>query len=81
METPPESEGGVPRGKLKGAEGGIPKDTNKSFYEIPDERTTQHSLLLLLRVEQEDGRPMPVGTHTEQCVSQKILQWTGITPE
>ena len=24
---------------------------------------------------------MPVGTHSEQCVSQKILQWTGITPE
>ena len=23
---------------------------------------------------------MPVGTHTERCVSQKILQWMGITP-
>ena len=22
-----------------------------------------------------------MGTHTEWCVSQKILQWTGITPE
>ena len=22
-----------------------------------------------------------MGTHTERCVSQKILQWTGITPE
>ena len=81
METPPESEGGISKGELKGAEGGIPRDTNESFYEIPDERTTQHSLLLLLRVEQEDGRPMPVGTHTEWCVSQKILQWMGITPE
>ena len=81
METPPESEGGVSKGEPKGAEGGIPRDINESFYEIPDERTTQHSLLLLLRVEQEDGRPMPVGTHTEWCLSQKILQWTGITPE
>ena len=24
---------------------------------------------------------MPVGTYSERCVSQKILRWTGITPE
>ena len=24
---------------------------------------------------------MPVGTHSERCVSQQILQWTGVTPE
>ena len=24
---------------------------------------------------------MLVGTHSEQCVSQQILQWTGVTPE
>ena len=24
---------------------------------------------------------MPVGTHSECCVSQQILQWTGVTPE
>ena len=35
----------------------------------------------MLRVEQEDGRPMPVGTHSERCVSQQILWWTGVTPE
>ena len=81
METPPESEGGISRGEPKGAEGGIPRDTNESFYEILDERTTRQSLLILLRGEQEDGRPMPVGTHSERCVSQKILQCTGITPE
>ena len=40
METPPESEGGVSRGELKGAEGGIPRNTKESFYEILDERTT-----------------------------------------
>ena len=40
METPPESEGGVARGKQKGAEGGISRNTNESFYKIPDERTT-----------------------------------------
>ena len=81
METPPESEGGISRLEPKGAKGGIPRDTNESFYEIPDERTTRHSLLLLLRVEQEDGRPMPMGTHSERCVSQQILRWTGVTPE
>ena len=42
MKTPPESEGGVSRGELKGAEGGIHRDSNESFYEIPDEQTTQH---------------------------------------
>ena len=24
---------------------------------------------------------MPVGTHSEHCVNQQILQWTGATPE
>ena len=24
---------------------------------------------------------MPVGTHSERCASQQILQWTGVTPE
>ena len=81
METPPESEGGVSRGEPKGAKGGISRDQNESFYKIPDENTTRHSWLLLLRVEQEDGRPMPVGTHSERCVSQQILWWTGVTPE
>ena len=51
METPSESEGGISKGEMKGAEGDIPRDTNESFYEILDERTTRHSLLLLLRVE------------------------------
>ena len=73
MESPPESEGGISRGELKGTKGGISRKQNESFYEIPDERTTLHLLLLLLRVEQEDGRPMPVGTHCEHCVSQQIL--------
>ena len=44
METPSESEGGVSRGEPKGTEGGISMNPNESFYEIPDERTTQHSL-------------------------------------
>ena len=81
METLPESIGGVSRREPKGAKGGISRKPNESFYEIPDERTTQHSLLLLLRVKQEDGRPMSVGTHSEHCVSQQILQWTGVTPK
>ena len=44
-------------------------------------RNTRHSLLLLLRVEQEDRRSMPVGTHSEWCVGQQILQLTGVTPK
>ena len=41
MEIPPESEGGISRGELKGAKGSNPRNTNESFYEIPDERTTK----------------------------------------
>ena len=73
METPPSSEGGISRG-----EGGGTTNIHESFHEIPE--PPRHELLLLLRVEQQDGRPLPVGTHTERCVSLQIIQWTGITP-
>ena len=77
METPPNSEGGVSRGEGTGAGGGA-SNINESFHEIPE--PARHELLLLLRVEQEDGRPLPVGTYTERCVNLQIVQWTGITP-
>ena len=77
METPPNSEGGVSRGEGTGAGGGA-SNINESFHEIPE--PARHELLLLLRVEQEDGRPLPVGTYTECCVNLQIVQWTGITP-
>ena len=35
----------------------------------------------MLRVEQEDGRPLPVGTYPERCVNLKLVQWTGVTAE
>ena len=79
MDTPPSSEGGVSRGETRLAEGGI-EPAQESFHEIPDETIPRHELLLLLRVEQENGRPLPVGTHSERCVNLQILQWTGITP-
>ena len=77
METPPNSEGGVSRGEGTGAGGGA-SNINESFHEIPE--PARHELLLLLRVEQEDGRPLPVGTYTECCVNLQIVQWTGINP-
>ena len=77
METPPSSEGGVSRGDGTGAVGGA-SNINESFHEIPE--PPRHELLLLLRVEQEDGRPLPVGTYTECCVNLQMVQWTGITP-
>ena len=77
METPPSSEGGVSRGEGTGAGSGA-SNVNESFHEIPE--LPRHKLLLLLRVEQEDGRPLPVGTYMEHCVNLQIVQWTGITP-
>ena len=77
METPRSSEGGVSRGDGTGAVGGA-SNVNESFHEIPE--PPRHELLLLLRIEQEDRRPLPVGTYTECCVNLQMVQWTGITP-
>ena len=44
------------------------------------QKPSRHELLLLLRVEQEDGRPLPVGTYTECCVNLQIVHWTEIHP-
>ena len=77
METPPNSEGGASRGEVSGTGGGT-TNVNESFHEIPE--PPMHELLLLLRVEQPDGRPLPVGTYTDRCVNLQILQWTGLTP-
>ena len=54
MDTPPSSEGGVSRGDGTGAVGGS-SNVDDSFHEIPE--PPRHELLLLLRVEQKDGRP------------------------
>ena len=77
METPPTSEGGASRGEVSGTGGGT-TNANESFHEIPE--PPRHELLLLLRVEQSDGSPLPVGTYTDRCVNLQVLQWTGITP-
>ena len=77
MDTPPPSVSG---GSL-GAVGGTVSGPNDSFQEIPEEPVLRNELLILLRVEQEDGRPLPVGTYTERCINLKLVQWTGITPE
>ena len=77
MDTPPSLEGGVPRGKETEAMGGA-MNINESFHDTPE--PARHELLLLLRVGQEDGRPLPVGTYTERCINLQIVQWTGINP-
>ena len=77
METPPNSEGAASRGEVSGTGGGT-TNVNESFHKIPE--PPRHELLLLLRVEQLDRRPLPVGTYTDCCVNLQILQWTGLIP-
>ena len=72
METPPNSEGGASRGEVSGTGGGT-TNVNESFHKIPE--PPMHELLLLLRVEQLDGRPLAVGTYTDRCVN---LQYKSI---
>ena len=79
MDTSPNSEGEVSKGESRGARG-VEERLNDSFHEIPEEGTPRHELLLLLRVEQENGKPLLVGTHSERCVNLQIVQGTGITP-
>ena len=55
MDTPPPSVGSV------GTVGGTVSGNNESFQEIPEEQVPHNELLILVRVEQEDGRPLPVG--------------------
>ena len=40
-----------------------------------------NELHLLMRVERDDGCPLPVGTYSEWCVFHKINRVTGVTPE
>ena len=76
MDTPPTSVSGVSWGAGETFSG-----NNESFQEIPEEPVPCHQLLLLIRIEQEDGRPHPVGTYSEHCVHLKLTQWTGVTTE
>ena len=76
METPPPSVSGA-----SGSAGGTFPGNHDSFQEIPEEPVQCHELLLLVRIEQEDGRPLPVGTYFECCVHVKLAQWTGVTAE
>ena len=66
---------------LQGVQGELFQEHNESFQEIPEEPVPHHELLLLIRIEQKDGRPLPVGTYSEHCVHLKLAQWTGVTVE
>ena len=65
----------------QGAEG-------ESFDSFPESVNNQsvndpplHELHLLLRVERDDGGPLPVGAYSERCVFHKINRVTGMSPE
>ena len=64
-----------------GGAGGTFSGNIESFQQIPEEPVLCHELLLLIRIEQEDGRPLPVGTYSERCIHLKLAQWTGVTGE
>ena len=75
----------------QGAEGG----SDIEFHDIPNHSTTSTNnvrsetpvsgtaekteLPILLRILQEDGRPLPIGSFTERSVTQKVHNLTGIT--
>ena len=71
----------------RGAEGGSDLD----FHEMPSNPSTNniHSetpgtterveLPILLRILQESGRPLPIGSFTERSIARKVYQLTGIT--
>ena len=75
METPPSSEGGASRREVSGTGGGT-TNANESLHEIPE--PPRHELLLLLRVEQPDGRPLLVGTYTDRCVNLPDFAMDGV---
>ena len=65
----------------QGAEG-------ESFDSFPESVNNQsvndpplHELHLLLRVERDDGGPLPVGAYSERCVFHKVNRVTGVSPE
>ena len=78
---------------MRGAEGGsdpefhdIPShstiNTNIIRSETPVSGTTERTELpILLRILQEDGRPLPIGSFTERSVARKVHNLTGITLE
>ena len=76
---------------MRGAEGGsdpefhdIPShstiNTNIIRSETPVSGTTERTELpILLRILQEDGRPLLIGSFTERSVARKVHHLTGIT--
>ena len=74
---------------------GAERGSNIEFHDIPNHSTTStnnvHSethvpgtverteLPILLRILQEDGRPLPIGSFTERSVARKVHNLTGIT--
>ena len=74
---------------IRGAEGG----SEVEFHKIPNNPSTNNvcsetpgttdrvELPILLRILQEDCRPLPIGSFTERSVARKVHDLTGITLE
>ena len=72
---------------MRGAEGG----SDIEFHDIPNNLTTntvrsetpgameRTELPILLRILQEDGRPLPIGSFTERSVARKVHNLRSIT--
>ena len=76
---------------MRGAEGG----SDMEFHDIPNNLLTNTNTIrsdtpvsgtmeraelpILLRILQEDGRPLPIGSFTERSVVRKVQNLTGIT--
>ena len=72
--------------QIRGAEGG----SDVEFHDIPNNPSTnicsetpgtteRTELPILLRILQEDGRPVPIGSFTERSVARKVHHLMGIT--
>ena len=67
--------------ETQGAEGESFDSFPESVIDQPTNEIPLNELHLLMRVERDDGCPLPIGTYSERCVSYKINRVTGIVPE
>ena len=67
--------------ETQGAEGESFDSFPESVINQPTNEIPLNELHLLMRVEKDDGCPLPIGTYSERCVFHKINRVTGIVPE
>ena len=62
--------------EVEGTSGGV---SDNSFHEA-DNSVVLNELLILMHIEQEGGKPLPMGSYTERSVARRVTQMTGIIP-